>query len=200
MKNTFKTEDNDLVSAVQANPASSSFEMQELINRHSGIYIDIVNNYIPSDCNFLSKIDILEEKNYRIYLAALKFDEDKGAKFSTYLGNETKWMCLNMFNKNKKCQKFTIEDDYQAEEHDSTHNIINSESLEQILSLAKKHPDKRVYKIFKYRYIDGNLNKLMTWQKIAKKLKMSIQGCINIHNSAIDYFKNKLNKEINNVK
>ena len=56
-----------------------------------------------------------------------------------------------------------------------------------------------VLKIFKYRYIDGAQNKVMPWQKISIKLNMSIQGCINIHNSALEYFKNKLNKEINNV-
>ena len=87
MKNNFQTQDNDLIDAVQANPSTSNNELQELIERHSGIYMDIVNNYIPTNCNFLNKSDILEEKNYRIYLAALKYDEDKGAKFSTYLGN-----------------------------------------------------------------------------------------------------------------
>lgn len=200
MKNNFRTQDNDLIDAVQANPSTSSNELQELIDRHSGIYMDIVNNYIPSNCNFLNKSDILEEKNYRIYLAALKYDEDKGAKFSTYLGNETKWMCLNLFNKNKKHQYISIEEERCLDETEQSLDEFDQDFFDKIVSLAEQHPDARVFRIFKNRYIDGNLNKVMSWQKIAKNLDMSIQGCINIHNSALEYFKNKLNKEINNVK
>jgi len=200
MKNNFQTQDNDLIDAVQANPSTSSNELQELIDRHSGIYMDIVNNYIPSNCNFLNKSDILEEKNYRIYLAALKYDEDKGAKFSTYLGNETKWMCLNLFNKNKKHQYISIEEERCLDETEQSLDDFDQDFFDKIISLAEQHPDARVFRIFKNRYIDGNLNKVMSWQKIAKNLNMSIQGCINIHNSALEYFKNKLNKEINNVK
>jgi len=200
MKNNFQTQDNDLIDAVQANPSTSSNELQELIDRHSGIYMDIVNNYIPSNCNFLNKSDILEEKNYRIYLAALKYDEDKGAKFSTYLGNETKWMCLNLFNKNKKHQYISIEEERCLDETEQSLDEFDQDFFDKIISLAEQHPDARVFRIFKNRYIDGNLNKVMSWQKIAKNLDMSIQGCINIHNSALEYFKNKLNKEINNVK
>lgn len=200
MKNNFQTQDNDLIDAVQANPSTSSNELQELIDRHSGIYMDIVNNYIPSNCNFLNKSDILEEKNYRIYLAALKYDEDKGAKFSTYLGNETKWMCLNLFNKNKKHQYISIEEERCLDETEQSLDEFDQDFFDKIISLAEQHPDARVFRIFKNRYIDGNLNKVMSWQKIAKNLNMSIQGCINIHNSALEYFKNKLNKEINNVK
>lgn len=200
MKNNFQTQDNDLIDAVQANPSTSNNELQELIERHSGIYMDIVNNYIPTNCNFLNKSDILEEKNYRIYLAALKYDEDKGAKFSTYLGNETKWMCLNLFNKNKKHQYISIEEERCLDKTEQSLDEFDQDFFDKIISLAEQHPDARVFRIFKNRYIDGNLNKVMSWQKIAKNLDMSIQGCINIHNSALEYFKNKLNKEINNVK
>lgn len=199
MKQNFQTKDSDLVIAVQSNPSTCENELKELINRHSGIYMDIVNNYIPSNCGFLNKSDILEEKNYRIYLAALKYDEDKGAKFSTYLGNETKWMCLNLFNKNKKHQYVSIEDSHNIKEKEDSVTEFDNDFFENIMNLAKEHPDPRVLKIFKYRYIDGAQNKVMPWQKISIKLNMSVQGCINIHNSALEYFKNKLNKEINNV-
>lgn len=193
--------DKDLIDAVQSNPKHCSDELQQLIDRHSGIYMDIVNNYIPSDCNFLRKSDILEEKDYRIYLAALKYRDDKGAKFSTYLGNETKWMCLNLFNKNKNRQSISLDRTHYSQNEESAYEVesFDVEFFDKIIELAKKHPDQRVYKIFKNRYIDGNLNKVMSWNEISKNLEMSIQGCINIHNSALEYFKNKLRKEINYV-
>ena len=36
----------------------------------------------------------------------------------------------------------------------------------------------------------------MPWKNISEKLKMSIQGCINIHDAAIKKFGNKIRKEI----
>ena len=44
------------------------------------------------------------------------------------------------------------------------------------------------------RYNSDN-NKLIAWKIIAKEMKMSIQGCINIHNKFI----NKHQKELNYV-
>ena len=42
------------------------------------------------------------------------------------------------------------------------------------------------------RYITGERNRVMPWKKISEELNMSIQGCINIHNSAIEKFKIEL--------
>jgi hypothetical protein len=41
----------------------------------------------------------------------------------------------------------------------------------------------------------SDYNKLIPWKNIAKKLRMSIQGCINIHNKFIEQTK----KELENV-
>ncbi len=49
------------------------------------------------------------------------------------------------------------------------------------------------------RYIIGKKNKVMPWKNIGKKMDLSIQGCINIHNSAIKKIKQTLDEE-NNVK
>jgi hypothetical protein len=196
MKNNYPIEDLALVSMVKERPDNCSLELKELINRHSGIYLDIVNNYIPSNCAFLRKTDVLDEKDYRIYQAALKYDDTRGAKFSTYLGNETKWMCMNLFNKNKKHPCVSIDEaPYIDHELESSYSL-DRDTFNKIISMAQAHPDKRVFKIFKLRYIDGDFNKLMPWQKIAIKIEMSIQGCINIHNNAIENFKLKLEKEL----
>lgn len=197
MKYTINYSDQDIINNIKDNPYSAHNGIQEIIERHSGIYLEIVNNYIPDNLDFVNKNDILEDKNFNIYQAVLKYDPNKGAKFSTYLGNETKWMCLNLYNKNKK-KKHTelkldkIDQDFIYNDQEQT---IKKELYKNILKLAKNHPDKRVYKIFHMRYEVGKNNKLMSWKDVAKKIKMSIQGCINIHNSAIKKFKQKLIKE-----
>jgi hypothetical protein len=78
-----------------------SESLKELINRHSGIYLDMVNKTVSDTCSFINKSEILLDKDYSIYAAALKYRDDKNTKFPTYLANETRWKCLNIYNKNK---------------------------------------------------------------------------------------------------
>ena len=132
--------------------------LQELIDRHSGIYLDIVNSFLKNCNNDSLKNEIINDKEYAIYNSVLKYDENRGTKFSTFLGNEAKWMCLNASNKNKK----------YVELNDSTYNFENlqddseihfSQFKDQILKEFKhqisQHPDKRIQKIFSMRY-SGN--------------------------------------------
>ena len=166
--------------------------LQELIERHTGIYLDIVNKY-TQHTNTSNKLDLIDEKDYNIYQTALKYKSDKGTKFPTFLGHETKWICLNKQNKIKKEKKVAFDDISEidlAQEDDGSKEKL--EVFKKTIELAKQHQDKRVEKIFEMRYIIGEKNKVMPWQKISKELNMSIQGCINIHNSAIEEFKLEL--------
>lgn len=168
----------------------------ELIQRHSGIYVNIVNSYVPENSPFVKKADILQEKDYHIYQAALKYEDNHGTKFSTYLGNETKWLCLNTFNRAKRRPQLTSEEYIQEDAFFQEADLgEDAELLRKVFELAEQHPDPRVKKIFKMRYIDALTNKLTPWQKISAKLGLSIQGCINIHNKAIIVIKSQLNQE-----
>jgi RNA polymerase sigma factor (sigma-70 family) len=156
----------------------------------------MVNQVIPNNCTFLDKNDLIEDKNYSIYKAVLAYDPNKKAKFSTYLGNETRWKCLNLFNRGIKYQYSDIEDhkeDNRFSESDKIEEISSKEILEKIFSLASQHSDKRIFKIFNLRYKVGNGNKLMSWKNIAKQINISIQGCINIHNKFLEEIKKEIN-------
>ena len=181
------------------NDIESEASLQELVNRHSGIFLDIVNNYVPNNSPTSHKQDIIDEIQYYIYNAGLKYDQTRGAKFSTFLGNEAKWLCLNQHYKNKKYLlaaspegEFAFHN--RAKEDDEAGNSphVNEALLCKIFEIIEKHPDERVRRIFKIRYVDPEFNKLTPWQQVGKKLKMSIQGCINIHNSAIKIIRKNL--------
>ena len=168
--------------------------LQELIGRHTGIYIDIVNKYTLNG-NTTNRLDLIDEKDYNIYQAALKYEGDRGTKFPTFLGNETKWICLNKFNKRKKDPQLSIDDVRESDILHPKKEKIKKEDLEvfsEAIKLSKTHKDKRVEKIFEMRYITGEKNKVMPWKKISEELDMSIQGCINIHNSAVEKFRIEL--------
>ena len=168
--------------------------LQELIGRHTGIYLDIVNKYTLNG-NTTNRLDFIDEKDYNIYQAALKYEGDRGTKFPTFLGNETKWICLNKFNKRKKDPQLSIDDVRESDILHPKKEKIKKEDLEvfsEAIKLSKTHKDKRVEKIFEMRYITGEKNKVMPWKKISEELDMSIQGCINIHNSAVEKFRIEL--------
>jgi DNA-directed RNA polymerase specialized sigma subunit len=187
--------DSDLIENIKnANNVDES--LQELINRHSGIYLEMVNAFLRNCNNDSLKDDIVSEKDLIIYNSALKYDRTKGTKFSTFIGNEAKWTCLNASNKNKKFlelndQNFdfqTLKEEKETEKEDFKNQILNK---------FRKHldvyPDKRVSKIFNMRY--ENVNKLTPWRKISKEMDLSIQGCINIHNSALKTIAKKIKLE-----
>jgi RNA polymerase sigma factor (sigma-70 family) len=175
--------------------------LKALVNRHSGIYLDMVNSYASPNNPFIDYNELVNDKEYRIYHSAIKFDKTKGAKFSTYLGNETKWMCLNTYNRNKRrpvwhsdyIENMSKNEDLEC---DTISESIKQDLFNKVLNVIEAHPDKRVEKIFKMRYIIGTKNKVMSWKQIGDEMNLSIQGCINIHNSAVETFKENLKQEI----
>ena len=54
----------------------------ELIDRHSGIYHTMVNQYLSSPRHSIDKRQAVKEKDYVIYNSAVSFDPDKKTKFS----------------------------------------------------------------------------------------------------------------------
>jgi len=169
--------------------------LQELINRHSGIFLDIVTSFVPKGSATGCRQDLINDLEYYVYHASLKYDHTKKTKFSTFLGNEAKWACLNQYNKNKKYliadtdeSRFMYENNLVSQEKP----FVDESVLNKIFNIIDHHPDKRVQKIFKLRYVEPKFNKLTPWKKVSKELKMSIQGCINIHNSAIKIIRKEL--------
>lgn len=199
MKDLKESSDIELVSNIKLNNNTEK-SLKILIDRHSGLCVDIINNTMSSRCHTNLKLELINERDYSIYQAALKYDKNKGTKFSTHLGNEIKWKCLNAYNKSKRNKTIPVEGDLidyfshctkdiPVEKDDGIFNLI--------IQKASKHPDKRVGKIFHLRYVVGQNNSVMPWKNISKDIGMSIQGCINIHNLIIKNMKHRIRKEIN---
>lgn len=195
--------DSDLILNLKEDQKSSECLM-ELVDRHSGIYMTMVNNYTPKNNRSgpSYKSELISDKNYYIYQAALKYNEDKKTKFSTYLGNETRWMCLNLYNREKNKSMKEV----SAEEADAVIKLIDPQNVSQdyikgeiaqkVNIMIENDPDSRISKVFKMRYSDPRGNKLTPWKTISEELNLSIQGCINIHNRTIERIKKELSKEL----
>ena len=187
--------DYTLISNIQEENDEDS--LLEIIDRHSGIFHTMVNQFMSHPHCSLDKSLLVGEKDSTIYSAALNYDPTRKTKFSTHLANQTKWKCLNILNKKKKNKEFQLDDNSNYDEPFSDgflREIDKGEAFSLFNKCLKKEKDERVKKIIDLRYGVDN-NKLTPWRKIAEKLDMSIQGCINIHNRFI----NKVKKEGNYV-
>ena len=189
--------DEDLVKSIQENHFAEKC-LNILIDRHSGLCIEMITSYVSKQYNESLRLEMIKDKDLKIYQAALKFDSSKNAKFSTYLANDIKWQCLNNYNRDKKRKLVPVEENlinylnYHNQDQEDEPQYRNQ--FNQILSKAKSHRDKRVGRIFHLRYEVGKNNSVMPWKYISKDLGMSIQGCINIHDAAIRNLKHNINK------
>ena len=172
--------------------------LEELISRHSGIYVDMLKKFGMNCLTHNQVSDIMNDKDYVIYKAALEYDETK-AKFSTHLANKTKYMCLTQKTKNKNNKISSNFDDVQFSQKDNSYTPDEeckiNDSFSRILNLINKHKDKRLKTIFHERYFCGRRGKLKPWKEVAIKLNLSAQGCINIHNKAVKEISLKIDNE-----
>lgn len=186
--------DEDLIEKIK-NDINSGNSVEILHKRHSGIFFKMINSHVPSGSSFADKEELIKDSKYYIYRAAMGYDQNKKTKFSTYLGNSTRWMCLNMYNKSlRRPETLQEEEKFNKIESSCNHfrdEMINKELINKIFESLDDIGDKRAYKIFEMRYIIGEKNKVMPWKKVSKRVKMSIQGCINVHNSYIKKIKSK---------
>jgi len=157
----------------------------------------MVNHFMSHPQNALDKDQMVNEKDATIYSAAMNYDPNRKTKFSTHLANQTKWKCLNLLNKNKRMKQFFIDEDdnyFEPSCESFIADLTRAEVLSVFETCLKKEKDERVKKIVDVRYGRAD-NKLTPWRVISEELKMSIQGCINIHNRFIE----KVKRHIKNV-
>lgn len=185
--------DNQLIKKIKKG-CSGSFN--ELISRHSNIFYKTCNKYTPALFRLgIPKEDIYENKNVMFYDCVISFEEKRNIKFSTWLCNNTRFFCLNLINSRKKIINFD-NNDYekvienipceQANKHheDFTYAMFVLDSLK----------DKRIKKIFQLRYLESERKN--KWNKVAKKLNISVQTAINLHSKGIELLNKKfLSKE-----
>jgi hypothetical protein len=192
------TNDNALIQDVLNQ--NNSHALEELELRHSGICHKMIKKYYHNMVQSgIDPEDVIAEKTYVIYKSVMNFNPDKNVKFSTWLGNQMRYHCLNTINKNNR--HITMED--SAIKHIIEKNQIKTnnetvafkEKADMIFSILDRCKDKRIKRIYKLRYF--NNKRLMSWADIGEKMKLSTQTVINIHNKGKDFLKNKLTSTTN---
>lgn len=191
--------ENDIELARRVREDKDNEALCQLIERHSGIYVEMVRRFGSTTLYEEQIQDVLKEKDIMIYQAAIKFDESK-SQFQTYLGNLASYACLSLREKNKKNKKIQSIDDVgfslESGEEDLRESIEKQEMLVRIREFTKNHQNKKVNKVFYERYEVGTNHKLTPWDKVGEKIGLTAQACINIHNKTIKEFRKKFKNEI----
>jgi RNA polymerase sigma factor (sigma-70 family) len=190
-----KCKDETLIKKIVNNQCSKSLE--ELVNRHSGMIFNIGKKY----CNSCS-LDLheLNDNRYWIIFNAVKsFNPMKGSKFSTWLGNQIRFFCLNYKNKNNKL--ITTENnilEFLLNEINKKNNISNQKELVNlIIDLFNNISDPDTKNAIYYRYF-YNKDRILNYSEIAQILNVTPQTVLNWHNKFIRFAKKKLtNQTIN---
>jgi RNA polymerase sigma factor (sigma-70 family) len=178
-KKKTKTGDEDLIllKKIIKNKCGPSFI--ELRDKHSNLFYSICNKF----ANRLDIQEIYKDKDFVFFKAVLSFKIEKKAKFSTWLGNFTRYHCLNYIKSNSKYvnteesvinhffDQKSVEDFAPVEEYKN--------DISRAFDILKKLNDKRIFRIFELRYLRRGAK--LTWKDIAEKFELTPQTIINLH-------------------
>lgn len=182
--------DAELAEKVKSEYCSDS--LTELISRHTGLCVSMAHKYFNNRNTTGVHINDFDlEKNWIVYDAAKEFDPSRNVKFSTFLANKVRYFCLNKIKSNNLVPLTDETLDAMANQY--SEEDLHLEELEYVWDILDQIKDKRVKTIFKYRY--GQDKDTRDWATIGKKLGMSHQGVIDIHNKAISFIRNKINSK-----
>jgi len=185
-----------LINKIKESGCNESYKA--LADRHEKLFFKICQSYVPiALTKGFKRIDVLENKDFVIFKAILSYKNNKKTKFSTWLGNCTKYYCLTLINSSKRLitseedlLKLTI-DNQSKEVHDQ--NCKFEHDREYIFNILNNLKDKRISEVFKLRYFDNFKEKRKpTWSFIAKKIKTSTQTAINLHQRGKEILRKKI--------
>lgn len=176
----------DFELAEKVKTCEDEYALLELMDRHEAMFHNVVQKYSKAFvASGVYKPDVVEDKNYIFYKTAKSFNPEK-SKFSTWLGNYTRYECLNRISKSSKYVHLEEENINTIEKTASKRSTVIQQCLEEVSKLS----DSRMFKIFKLRYVYES-KKPPTWKSIAQKLGLSTQTALNIHNKTIKFLQKK---------
>lgn len=188
--------DKILIRNVKKLGCSDSF--LEICRRYENAFYKICQKYTPSLINSgINPQDIYNEKNIIIYNCIKSFKASKKTKLSTWICNYARYLCLNSMNARKLLISVDSEDLKKIVEDSSAFGEFFSKTnkeddMNYIFNIIRQMKDERVSKIIKYRYLDS---KKKEWNFIAKKLNISAQTAINLHERGMSMLRRKINSK-----
>jgi hypothetical protein len=176
-----KLTDSELARKVQE--SASNEAMCEIINRHTGIYMNVVNGFkLPN----LIKDDLKDQKDTNIYSYTLDYNPNKGMKLSSWLHQKTRWDCLHVLRENVEMEELTNE----TIEGSESFSFNDSDSVKnEALKIARTVGGHEFEKVIEARYFGDDSGKV-SWHSLKDHgLTFSHEKSRKVHDLAIEKFK-----------
>lgn len=182
--------DAECISLIQSSKEGSSESFEAIDSLYGDLFYKICHKYrIALERNGIPFDEVTEEKHNLLFKCVRSYDLSRGAKFSTWVANQTRYFCLNKLLKFKNQVK---EDDFDFNTLSSPvkDSFVDAETLNGAESFIKELKDKRAIEVFKLRY--GSEKKNTGWKSIGKKLHISSVTARKIHNKALSLIRAKI--------
>lgn len=150
----------------------------ELVSRHEKLYFKL-SRFLNGKSNF----DFEREKYHFFHKVAKDYDPKRGMKFSSFLGQRTRFLCKGIVSQPNRNSELT--DEIPAK---STCNQ-DEETISTLHTRIKQINDPRAKRILLARYFDKS-GKVLPFARIAPRLKMSTRNVKYIHDRYINILKN----------
>jgi RNA polymerase sigma factor (sigma-70 family) len=167
----------------------------QLSERHSALCHSIYRLLAPKvTASGLCISEISKEKDLVVWKSAISYNPQFESKFSTWLGSNIRWQCLNTI---KSDGRYILMDEVDLQSRIDESDICTQppkdlgSTFEYIFSILEQLKDKRIRQVFELRYSD----KKLAWSKIAKTVGVSTQTAINLHERGKKILAQKLKSE-----
>ncbi len=180
--------DRELIEQIKTTPKDDL--VVELVNRHTGIYIQIVDKYSNLSSGFINKQDLIDQRYTNIYAYALDYDPKRNMKFSSYVGQRIKWECQGLLHRcptKEDVEQQIIEAELDSDDND--HELQTDEQKEvaqELLRLAQEAKNIKFADVIKHRFFG---DKILSWRGIGKKMNLSHEGVRKIYLSGLKQIK-----------
>jgi DNA-directed RNA polymerase specialized sigma subunit len=167
--------------------------LTELIGRHSALCFDIYKKYSSAmAASGICVSEMYKERTFIIYKAAQTFDPSRKVKFSTWVGNQVRYQCLNAINGNHLYPVDDSQLDYYVDKSaEESQSPDLSNDMDFVFNILDQLKDKRIKKVFKLRYF-GHPTKKLPWSQVAGKISTSTQTAINLHERGKEILNRKM--------
>lgn len=195
--------DYELIKLIQDSGDNDSYI--ELKTRYEKVYFSMCHRYLRAAATLgVKEEDILESVDYVLFNSARTFDFSRKLKFSTWLSNQARYLCLNSMRKGQKNMDF-FNTNYNTTES-------NEEETHKLENEMKKTSNRKLTEdniTFTSRYFDSledNLDKQIlslrywqdkriSWRKIGEKFSLNGRVCKEIHDQAIMRIRDSIRHE-----
>tara|TARA_R110000772_G_scaffold249530_2_gene363813 strand:- start:11330 stop:11953 length:624 start_codon:yes stop_codon:yes gene_type:complete len=172
-----------------------------LLNRHELLCMKMLNRYkhvISSGCQY--QYDDLSSNLISIVYESSKSYKPGVSKYATWLANQVRYKCLNTIKDESKVihlDKFVDEESFnhitESLSIEKKEGNEFKEQSDQTLKILSKFKDKRIFKIFKLRYFEGDT--IMKWSDVGRKVGLCSQAVKNLHDKSLKLLRSKLESE-----